>query len=131
MECIENNPTMEGRIVEATELIGMVPKIMKQGGLTDEDRSRVVKIMKNFNKTKQNLELQGKFTKVDKERYDSMLQAYTMLQSLPDIGPEALLQLSISRITAEELERKDSKNNIFVCNDDESKLSWGIDGYAR
>ena len=70
---------MEGRIVEATELIGMVPKIMKQGGLTDEDRSRVVKIMKNFNKTKQNLELQGKFTKVDKERYDSMLQAYTML----------------------------------------------------
>ena len=48
MECIENNPTMEGRIVEATELIGMVPKIMKQGGLTDEDRSRVVKIMQNF-----------------------------------------------------------------------------------
>ena len=96
MECMENSPTMEGRIVEATELIGMVPKIMKQGGLSDEDKGRINKIMNNFNQTKRNLEQLGKFTKIDKERYDSMMQAYTMLSSLPEIGPEALRRLSIS-----------------------------------
>ena len=82
---------MEGRIVEATELIGMVPKIMKQGGLSTEDRSKINKIMKNFNQTKKNLEFQAKYTKIDKERYNSMLQAYTMLQSLPDLGPEIIV----------------------------------------
>lgn len=49
MECMEQSPTMEGRIIEATELIGLVPKIMKQGGLTDKERARIEVIMNNFN----------------------------------------------------------------------------------
>ena len=59
MECMESSPSMDGRIVEATELIGMVPKIMKQGGLTAEDKGRIETIMQNFNRTKRNLEYMG------------------------------------------------------------------------
>ena len=29
------------------------------------------------------------------------------------------------------LEKNDSRNNVFVCIDSESKLSWGLDGYVR
>ena len=27
--------------------------------------------------------------------------------------------------------KKDSKNTVFVCVDNDSKVSWGLDGYVR
>ena len=32
---------MKGRVIEAAELVAMIPKIMKLGGLFPEDRERV------------------------------------------------------------------------------------------
>ena len=72
MDCMQQSQTMEGRVTEAVELIGMVPKIMKQGGLTKEERSRIDTIMKNFNLTKRTMEQTGTFGKVDRDRYRSM-----------------------------------------------------------
>ena len=72
MERMEEDESMEGRIVEAVELIGMVPKLMKQGGITVKERNRIDKIMKNFTKTKERLMLEQAWSKTDNERYNSM-----------------------------------------------------------
>ena len=41
LDFMGNDPSMKGRVVEAAELVGMIPKIMKLGGLLPEDRQRV------------------------------------------------------------------------------------------
>ena len=38
LDFMGNDPSMKGRVVEAAELVGMIPKIMKLGGLLPEDR---------------------------------------------------------------------------------------------
>lgn len=52
LDFMGNDPSMKGRVVEAAELVGMIPKIMKLGGLLPEDRQRVNTIFKNFTQTK-------------------------------------------------------------------------------
>ena len=88
-ELMEEDESMEGRIIEAVELIGMVPKLMNQGGITVKERSRIDKIMKNFTRTKEKLMHEQAWTKVDNDRYSSMQQAYKQLTKLPLTAPES------------------------------------------
>ena len=84
---MEENQQMEGRIIEAVELIGLVPKIMQQGGITASQKARIDKIMSNFTRTKENMQLLNQWTTVDNERYNQMAQAYKMLAALPQTRP--------------------------------------------
>lgn len=122
---------MEGRVTEAVELIGMVPKIMKQGGLTKMERARIDSIMKNFNETKRSMEKTGKFSKVDRDRYRSMQQAYQQLSTLPNLK-EAPLS-SIANITSGTSADKTSDQPEITIKTIESeiKVSWDFEGVVK
>ena len=69
---MEEPQTMEGRVVEAVELMGMVPKLVKQGGITVKEKNRIDKIMRNFKLTKHTLQSQQEWSRHDEDRYHSM-----------------------------------------------------------
>ena len=76
-------------------MIGMVPKLMKQGGITPQEKARIDRIMRNFEKTREKLMLDQSWTKVDNDRYNSMQLAYRQFSKLP------LLEASRNDMSAE------------------------------
>ena len=61
-----------------------------------------------------------------------MVNAYTLLSTLPDLSPEVSLQYTASQITGKSMEEIESQHTVFVCTDKEHKLSWVLsDNFAQ